>query len=96
MDQELLDLYSDYLITSFSFKQNAALEKSPTKTVRSQSNHIFAAMIAFIKLEQLKLTHNTNHFALKSKLYLKALKAAFAELNSLNDQSFDFVKSSPA
>jgi len=79
-----------------SIKQNAALEKSPTKTVRSQSNHIFAAMIAFIKLEQLKLTHKTNHFALKSKLYLKALKAAFAELNSLNHQSFAFVKPSPA
>jgi hypothetical protein len=79
-----------------SIKQNAALEKSPTKTVRSQSNHIFAAMIAFIKLEQLKLTHNTNHFALKSKLYLKALRAAFAELNALNQQSFAFVKSSPA
>jgi hypothetical protein len=79
-----------------SIKQNAALEKSPTKTVRSQSNHIFAAMIACIKLEQLKLTHNTNHFALKSKLYLKALKAAFAELNSLNHQSFAFAKSSPA
>jgi hypothetical protein len=80
-----------------SLKQNAALEKSPTKTVRSQSNHIFAAMIAFIKLEQLKLTHKTNHFALKSKLYLKAIKAAFAELNSLNtDQSVDFVKFSSA
>ena len=79
-----------------SLKQNAALEKSPTKTVRSQSNHIFAAMIAFIKLEQLKLTHNTNHFALKSKLYLKALRAAFAELNSLNEKPFTLVKSSPA
>lgn len=80
-----------------SLKQNAALEKSPTKTVRSQSNHIFAAMIAFIKLEQLKLTHKTNHFALKSKLYLKAIKAAFAELNSLNTaHSADFVKFSSA
>lgn len=65
-----------------SLKQNAALEKSPTKTVRSQSNHIFASMIAFIKLEQLKLKHRTNHFALKSKLYIKAIKAAFSELNA--------------
>lgn len=80
-----------------SLKQNVALEKSPTKTVRSQPNHIFAAMIAFIKLERLKLTHKTNHFALKSKLYLKAIKAAFAELNSLNTaQSADFVKFSSA
>lgn len=75
-----------------SLKQNAALEKSPTKTVRSQSNHIFAAMIAFIKLERLKLAHHTNHFALKSKLYLKAIRAAFAELNALSCEPDNFVK----
>ena len=79
-----------------SLKQNAALEKSPTKTIRSQSNHIFAAMIAFIKLERLKLAHQTNHFALKSKLYLKAIKAAFAELNALSSTSDHFVKFSTA
>lgn len=79
-----------------SLKQNAALEKSPTKTVRSQSNHIFAAMIAFIKLERLKLAHRANHFALKSKLYLKAIKAAFAELNALSCEPDDFVKLSTA
>jgi len=75
-----------------SLKQNTALEKSPTKTVRSQSNHIFAAMIAFIKLERLKLVHHANHFALKSKLYLKAIKAAFTELNALSTAADDFVK----
>jgi hypothetical protein len=75
-----------------SLKQNAALERSPTKTIRTQSNHIFAAMVAVTKLECLKLTHQTNHFALKSKLYLKALKAAFAELRTLNCQSLDSVK----
>ncbi len=79
-----------------SLKQNAALEKSPTKTVRSQSNHIFAAMIAFIKLERLKLAHRTNHFALKSKLYLKAIKAAFAGLQDLSGASDHFVKFSTA
>lgn len=79
-----------------SLKQNTALEKSPTKTVRSQSNHIFAVMIAFIKLERLKLAHHANHFALKSKLYLKAIKAAFAELNLLSTVSDDFVKFSSA
>ena len=66
-----------------SLKQHAALEKSPTKTVRSQRNHIFAAMIAFIKFEQLRLNLDTNHFALKTKLYLKALKASFSELRTL-------------
>lgn len=75
-----------------SLKQNAALERSPTKTIRSQRNHIFAAMVAVTKLECLTLTHQTNHFALKSKLYLKALKAAFDELKALNCQSLDSVK----
>jgi len=75
-----------------SLKQNVALEKSPTKTIRSQSNHIFAAMIAFIKLEQLKLVHHSNHFALKSRLYLTAIKAAFAELQTLSTHPDDFVK----
>jgi hypothetical protein len=79
-----------------SIKQNTALERSPTKTVRSQSNHIFAAMIAFIKLEQLKLAHQTNHFALKSKLYLAAIKAAYTELNSLTAHSSDFLTSPTA
>jgi hypothetical protein len=49
-------------------------------------------MIAFIKLEQLKLRHRTNHFALKNKLYIKAIKAAFSELNAFSTQSGDFVK----
>ena len=79
-----------------SLKQNAALERSPTKTIRTQCNHIFAAMVAVTKLECLKLTHQTNHFALKSKLYLKALKAAFYELRALNCHSLDSVNFSSA
>jgi hypothetical protein len=79
-----------------SLKQNAALEQSPTKTIRAQCNHIFGAMVAVTKLECLTLTRQTNHFALKSKLYLKAIKAAFAELRALNCQSLDSVKFSTA
>jgi len=79
-----------------SLKQNAALEKSPTKTIRAQCNHIFGSMVAVTKLECLTLTRQTNHFALKSKLYLKALQAAFAELRALNCQSLDSVKFSTA
>jgi len=80
-----------------SLKQNAALEKSPTKTKRSQQNHIFAAMVALVvKLETLKIHHHTNHFAIKQKLYLKAIRAAYDELKHLNFQTFNFVKSSTA
>ena len=66
-----------------SLKQNAALSKSPTKTVTTQSNHIFASMCAYIKLELLKVSTQTNHFALKSKLYMRALRTAFDTLNQL-------------
>lgn len=66
-----------------SLKQNAALSQSPTRTVTTQSNHIFASLCAYIKLEMLKMTTKTNHFALKSKLYLRALRTAFDTLNEL-------------
>jgi len=66
-----------------SLKQNASLSKSPTKTVVTQSNHLFASMCAFIKLEMSKVSTKTNHFALKAKLYLRALQSAFQELNEL-------------
>jgi hypothetical protein len=66
-----------------SLKQNASLSKSPTKTVITQSNHVFASVCAYIKLEMLKVTTKTNHFALKSKLYMRALRTAFDALDEL-------------
>jgi len=70
-----------------SLKQNVSLEKSPTKTVKTQKNHIFAAMLAFVKLEKLKLKTNANHFALKMNLYLKAIQTCFKELQLLKSQT---------
>jgi len=66
-----------------SLKQNASLAKSPTQTVTTQTNHFFAALCGFLKLERLKRKTKLNHFALKSKLYLKALHAAFSTLRTL-------------
>jgi len=66
-----------------SLKQNASLEKSPTHTVVTQTNHLFAAMCGYIKLELLKGTTKLNHFALKSKLYMRALRVAFDALHEL-------------
>jgi hypothetical protein len=63
-----------------SIKQNASLEKSPTKVVRSQKNHIFASIIAYCKLEFLKNKTSLNHFALKYKLLIRANRVAFLEL----------------
>jgi hypothetical protein len=56
-----------------SLKQNASLEKSPTQTVTTQTNHFFAALCGYIKLELLKGNTKLNHFALKSKLYVRAI-----------------------
>ena len=66
-----------------SLKQNASLEKSPTQTVTTQTNHFFAALCAYIKLEMLKGTTQLNHFALKTKLYVNALQVAFSTLRQL-------------
>ncbi len=66
-----------------SLKQNASLEKSPTKYEVTQSNHIFASMIAYCKLEILKFKEKVNHFQLKNKLYTHAIQAAFKEMQRL-------------
>ena len=69
-----------------SLKQNASLSKSPTKRIKTQSNHLFCAIWAYIKLEMIKFQTKLNHFQLKAKLYAKALKAAFCELANLKSQ----------
>jgi hypothetical protein len=66
-----------------SLKQNVSLTKSPTHTVRTQTNHFFAALCGYIKLEMLKVTTKLNHFALKMKLYLRANQVAFDALRQL-------------
>ncbi len=66
-----------------SLKQNTAIGKSPTRRVRTQLNHLFASIVAYVKFERLKFAHGLNQFALKSKLYMSAIKAAFKELSIL-------------
>lgn len=70
-----------------SVKQNTAFAKSPTRTVTTQTNHFIASILAFIKYEALKLKHNKNHFALKTKIMVEANKAAMASLNKLAKNS---------
>lgn len=67
-----------------SLKQNVSLSKSPTQTERTQTNHLFAALCGYAKLEMLKVDTKLNHFAIKSKLYLNALHSAFSTLRQLN------------
>ena len=66
-----------------SLKHNVDLAKSPTKTIKTQSNHVFLSILSFFKLECLKIKHNINHFALRAKLLMKANKVAFNELQIL-------------
>ncbi len=66
-----------------SIKSNLGFAKSPTKTVRTQSNHIFACLLAFVKMERLRMHTHLNHFAMKARLYQVALATAFQELQTL-------------
>lgn len=71
-----------------SLKQNVSLAKSPTQTETTQTNHFFAALCGYVKLEMLKVKTKTNHFALKTKLYVNALQSAFQTLQELNPIQF--------
>jgi hypothetical protein len=66
-----------------SIKSNLGLAKSPTKTVTTQANHFFVASYAYVRLERLAKSTNLNQFALKAKLYVKALQASMGELERL-------------
>ena len=66
-----------------TLKSNAALAKSPTRTERTQSNHCFMSIYAAFRLEGLRLKHGVNHFALRARLYLQAIRHAFNELQLL-------------
>ena len=66
-----------------SLKQNLKIEHSPTKVEISQRNHIHLAVCGFIKLEKLRLNYKMNHFAIKEKIYIEALKVAYQKVGEL-------------
>ena len=63
-----------------SLKHNVDFASSPTKIIRTQSNHIFLSILSFFKLECLKMKHNLNHFSIRAKLLIKANQMAYQEL----------------
>ena len=73
-----------------SLKQNASIGSSPAHTERTQSNHIFSAIFAYVKLEKLKLSTRLNHFALKTKVYMASLKAAMSTFQELCDSTEEY------
>ena len=67
-----------------SIKSNTGFAKSPTKKVKTQTNHYVLSITAYIKLEWLKQRTNKNHFAMKAQIYLAAQQAAYSELKKLS------------
>ncbi len=85
--QKILEIYQRrWKIEEYhkSLKQNLKIEHSPTKVETSQLNHLFLSVCGFIKLEKLRLNYNLNHFALKEKIYIEALKTAYQKVRKLN------------
>jgi hypothetical protein len=64
-------------------KSNTGFAKSPTHTLKTQTNHFMLSILAYVKLEWLKERNNMNHFAMKTNIYQAALKAAYHELKNL-------------
>jgi hypothetical protein len=44
---------------------------------------VFAALFAYVKLEMIKLAKGINHFALKAKIYMTALKTGIYVLAAI-------------
>lgn len=86
-DEQRMKIFYDkrWKIEEFhkSIKSNTGYAKSPAHTVRTQTNHLFLSMLAFVKLESLKISTNKNHFAIKNLLVVNALKVAWKKLQLL-------------
>ena len=63
-----------------SIKSHASFAKSPTRRMRTQSNHFFASLVAFVKLEVYRVELALNHSAWRTQLYQAALAKAFERL----------------
>jgi len=84
-------LYHDYQkrwqieVYHKSIKQNTSLSASPTKVEKTQRNHIFCSLVAFCKLEMLKIKTSLNHFALKYKLLVRSNDIALKQLYEIRN-----------
>ena len=62
--------------------RSRATPRWPSRRLRTQSNHCFTIYSA-CRLEWISVTHRMNHFALRTQIYLKAVRLAFNELQLL-------------
>ena len=58
-----------------SLNQNANIAKSPIRTIATQTNYLNCSILVYVNL-----------FEIKAKIYIKALKAAYAELKNIKEQ----------
>lgn len=72
-----------------SLKQNTAIDKSQNRIVTTQSNHIFCSIVAYVKLEKMKLKTKLNHFAMKTKIQIKAIQQAMKQLRELKQFNYN-------
>ena len=63
-----------------NLKSNAALAKSPTHTLRTQTGHIFMSICAVFRVECLSVKTKLNPTALRFKLLTNATRSAFEKL----------------
>ncbi len=68
-----------------TLKSNAAMAKSPAHTVRTQSNHLFLSIYSAFRLETFSLKLKMNHFQIRAKLYITAIRSAFKQLQVLEE-----------
>jgi DDE superfamily endonuclease len=68
-----------------SIKSNTAFPKSPTKRVMTQQSHFIASIMAYVKMERLKIRCSKNHFALKSLMLVNATKAAWVTMQKFSE-----------
>ena len=52
--------------------------------MRTQSNHCFAEIYAFVKLEKLRIRATLNRFAIKGQIYIEALKIVYDNLEKMS------------
>jgi len=63
-----------------SLKHNVDFALSPTKRIKTQSNHLFLSILSFFKFECLKIKGYLNYFAMSAKLLIKVNQMAYQEL----------------
>ncbi len=68
-----------------SIKSNTGFPKSPTRTTMTQQSHFIASIMAYVKLERLKIRCSKNHFALKAMMLVNATKAAWITMQNFSE-----------